>query len=983
MMQELLWLPLLISLSGAVAAFAHYWSGLEKHITPVTLAWGLALWPLSIFVLLVGWVGRVGSEPLTWSAAWLPTFDLTLSLYADSLSVLFGLLVSGIGTLIVVYGGYYFQHEQGIGRFFGYILLFMTAMLGLVLAGDVLTLFIFWEGTSITSFLLVAYKYKYEDARKGAFRALFITGGGGIALLAGLLMVAYVAGGTDWQTVLSSGDLLRGNWLYPVMLGLVALGAFTKSAQFPAHIWLPGAMSAPTPASAYLHSATMVKAGIYLLARINPALGLTESWFWLLTIFGGVTMVFGAYMGIKQNDLKALLAYSTISQLGILTMLLGQDTDKAFKALVIGIVAHALFKSALFMTAGIIDHETGTRDIRKLGGMWRKMPFTFGVVAIAALSMAGLPPMFGFLAKETLLATAVHPSLPVALAWLLPTIVVAAGAMKMVQSGLVVVDGFLGKPKSEHAQKAHEAPWPMWLAPAVPALISLGFGVLPEPPAVATFFADAAGVAYGGEVEVSFALWTGLNIPLYLSMVTIGLGVGLLLIRHRLRAAQNRWHQADVLNEKVYGGTLRGIDKAAEWATWLQHGHLRVYLNIMLVTTAALVFGFGGWYWPTPTFEWPTLTVGTELEYLRLFALMLTAVAAIASVTLLRDFFAIMALGVAGFGVAVFMILEPAPDVTLVQIVVDILAVVILVLALTRIPRSQRRRAQSISLTQQTWRDVRDWLVAGSVGLVVTMVTWTALSTRPRESVVTPFFEQNAKPLANAADIVGAIVVDFRAFDTFIEIAVFGMAGLGILTLLRHATKKWPVEEIEEEVAFKTGALLTQGIGGEQTSPFLQVVAQIVLPVSLVIGVVHMMYGHDQPGDGFTAGVIISLGVGLWYVVFGYHGTRERLPWLRPQVLIGVGLLIPVLTGITAAVSVGSFFAPVDYGGMIGLRLPAGFYLSSAFLFEVAICLTVLGSVAMMLNTLGRPQTVFSKAQERAEAEPLEPAVDQQPAVGD
>jgi NADH:ubiquinone oxidoreductase subunit 5 (subunit L)/multisubunit Na+/H+ antiporter MnhA subunit len=347
-----------------------------------------------------------------------PAFGFRFSLTLDGLSALMALLVTGIGVLVVIYAGYYFggshlspqaslPEREGStdARFFFYLLLFMAAMLGLVLAGDIITLFVFWEGTSITSFLLIAYKTKDEEARKGAFKALFITGGGGIALLAGLLFVSGLAGGaTDLAVILKSGDVIRTSPWYPVALGLIAFGAFAKSAQAPLHFWLPTAMSAPTPASAYLHSATMVKAGVYLLARLYPALGGTELWFWLLVSAGVLTMITGAIIGLRQIDLKAVLAYSTISQLGVLIMLIGLSTSEAFIALVIGILAHALYKGALFLVVGIVDHETGTRDLRKLGGIWRAMPATFIIGGMAALSMAGLPPLLGFLSKETLLA---------------------------------------------------------------------------------------------------------------------------------------------------------------------------------------------------------------------------------------------------------------------------------------------------------------------------------------------------------------------------------------------------------------------------------------------------------------------------------------------------------------------------------------------------------------------------------------------------
>jgi len=445
--------PILIVFGAAVVAAIFGGASLNRRLargrpTVGQLSWLLALAPAAAFVVLLVLTAQVNEgQVLTWSIDWLPAVGLSLSLYLDGLSAFFALLVTFIGILVVIYSGQYFQGDPGAWRFLTYLLLFMGAMLGLVLAGDVITLFIFWEGTSITSFLLVAYKTKDEKARRGAFKALFITGGGGIALLAGLLFVGNVAGGMSYGEILSSGDALRESPYYLVMLGLVAFGAFTKSAQFPAHIWLPNAMSAPTPASAYLHSATMVKAGIYLLARLNPALGLTEAWFWLLSVVGLTTMLVGAYLGLKQNDLKALLAYSTIAQLGILVVLIAEDIGEAYKALVIGILAHALYKSALFLAVGIVDHETGSRDLRRLGGLRKRMPFTFIITAVAALSMAGLPPLFGFLAKETLLATAVYTSLPQAINWIFPAAAVIAGSLVLAQSGLLVWDTFMGQPR--------------------------------------------------------------------------------------------------------------------------------------------------------------------------------------------------------------------------------------------------------------------------------------------------------------------------------------------------------------------------------------------------------------------------------------------------------------------------------------------------------------------------------------------------------
>jgi multicomponent K+:H+ antiporter subunit A len=846
----------------------------------------------------------------------------------------------------------------------------MLAMLGLVLAGDLITLFLFWEGTSISSFLLIAYKFKDEAARKGAFKSLFITGGGGIALLAGFVFIMSLSGGADFKTVLASGDLLRSSPLYPVFFALIALGAFTKSAQFPAHIWLPEAMSAPTPASAFLHSATMVKAGVYLLARLNPAVGYTDLWFWTLSIIGLTTMLVGAYLGFKQNDLKPLLAYSTISQLGVLVALIGQDTEIAFKALVISILAHALYKSALFMTAGIIDHETGTRDIRVLGGMRRQMPIMFGITGIAALSMAGLPPLFGFLAKETLLASATHPSLPAIVDSLFPMTTVLAGALILAQAGLLVWGVFLGEPgNSKHPPKGHDPKLAFWLAPAIPAVLSLLIGLSPvEPAFLADFLAEAAKAAYGDKVKVSLALWTGINVPLILSIVAVTLGSLIFWQRERIRPVMMGF-LPNVSANALFNGTVAGLDWLSKAATSLQLGRLRFYLSIMILSTVALVALFGGVPIPS-TIQLSDLNL-TGLNGLRLFSLVMLAIAGLVSVFLRRDLHAVIALGISGLGVAVWMALEPSPDVALVQVVVDILATVILILSLNIIPRKQREKAQEFTYRQSRPGLMRDALVATLAGLVMMGMVYTSLSTRPRESVVSPFYAENAKTLTGAKDIVGAIVVDFRATDTLVEIMVFALAGLGIYTLLHYATRKGG--EHSHEPPVKTLPAHTPlGIHNLPTSPFLHMLAYVMLPLAFLLGVTHILYGHDQPGDGFTAGVIISLAIAEWYMLFGYNETRRRLPWLKPRRFMIAGLALALVTALLGSLFGAGFFAPVDYGVMLNIPLPPGLNLSNSLFFEIAIALSVMGAATLMIDNLGHPREEDTEAETDLEAIELE-----------
>ena len=935
--------PLIVHLKGGNVSF------LARRIASI-----LALVTGGLFFYFLRFVPLINQgQTLGVAFDWIPDFGLRLSLALDGLSLLFALLITGIGTLVLVYASGYLAHDPDAGRFLFYLLWFMLAMLGVVLAADIVSLFIFWELTSITSFLLIAHKTKSEAARQGAFKALIITGSGGIALLMGLMILAVSANGTGFTQILNAGEQIRASDHYLWILGLLGLAAFTKSAQTPFHVWLPDAMSAPTPASAFLHSATMVKAGVYLLARFHPALGGTEAWFWVLTSTGMLTLLVGAYNALRQHDLKGILAYSTISQLGVLVMLLGQDSEIAFKALVVGILAHALYKSALFMVAGSIDHEAGTRDVRKLGGLRVQMPRSFWVATIAALSMAGLPPMFGFLAKETLLATVIHPDVPQIMGRIMTLSVVAGGAMLLATAGMLIKETFLGKEKQNHAA-IHEVPWMMWLAPAIPAVISFMLSVIPEPRPVAELLAQAAQAGYGDKVKVSFALWTGINVPLVLSIVAVSLGSALLVWRKYFSAFQRR-----ILPELnlhlYYNRFIGGIDRMAYRATRLQTGTLRYYLASMLAAVGLLLLLFG----EIPVFHItlgvPGFDFSLELLLLRIFTMGLAITAAIATVLLRRDLFAVLAMGVSSLSIALIFILEPAPDVALVQIVVDILATVILVLALIRLPRPQRQEASEFTYRQGRIGLTRDLILAAGGGIFMTLLTLGALTSRPRQSLVAPFYAENAKAMTGATDIVGAIVVDFRAFDTLIEICVFSVAGYGIYSLLRYTLRK--SGDRDELVISAVGKPLhSSGMGGAHLSPLIRSLAILALPVAILLAFTQIIYGHDQPGDGFTAGVIVGLSVGLWYIVYGYHETRARLFWVKPARLIAIGLTMAVLTALLPLLLGGSVFSHVDFGQLWSLPLPKGASLSTSMFFELAICIAVTGGILSILGALGHPK---------------------------
>jgi len=589
------------------------------------------------------------------------------------------------------------------------------------------------------------------------------------------------------------------------------------------------------------------------------------------------------------------------------------------------------------------------------------MPYSMGIAILAGLSMAGLPPMFGFLAKETLLATSIHPSLPDFIAVLFPAAAVASGAFILAQAALFVWGTFMGRQR-DPLIKPREAHWGMLIPALIPAFLSIMLGLLPEPQEFASFLSNAASIAYGGKVKVSLALWAGLTIPVILSIVAVTCGLLIFIFRNAVRRVQ--WKIAPNLSINIfYEFTLDAVNRLGVWVTRLQGGKLRTYLTVMLVSLIALVIIFTRV--PKmdliPLVQQPTFNLGFAISVLRIFALIVIIGAALASVFIRRDFSAILSLGAMGLSVAVFIVLEPAPDLALVQMVVDLLAVVILVLALTRLPRAQRMRAIKLTYKQNKFSLIRDLIVSAALGIIVAWIVLLDLLTRPRESLVTPFYEANAKVLTGAKDIVGAIVVDFRAFDTLLEIAVFSIAGLGIYTLLLYASRMAGDQVVDEPLS-KTKNKKTAGIGGSKTSPFVHALAYATLPFALILAVVHMMYGHDQPGDGFTAGVIVGLVVAFWYVVFGYSEVKARLWWIKPIPLISSGILLAVFTGIIGIYYKGSFLANVNFGAMYAIPLPKGFNLSTSFLFELAIFLSVLGSISYILRALGHPRIGDSKS---------------------
>lgn len=755
-------------LSGFALSLAAPWLA---RVCRGALGWVVALLPLGLTALFAGHLDSIaaGRPPVT-SLPWAPSLGVELAFRMDGLSALFALLVSGVGALVMVFSGGYLAGHPRRGRFFAFLLAFMASMLGVALADDLVTLFVFWELTSLGSFFLIGFHHEEAESRAAAWQALLVTAGGGLCLLAGFLLLGIAGDSLRISVLLGRGDAVRAHPLHLPALALILIGAATKSAQLPFHFWLPAAMAAPAPVSAYLHSATMVKAGVYLLARLHPVLGGTAAWEYGVTSVGAATMLAGAYLAWQQTDLKRILAYSTVSTLGMLVMLVGWGTEGAIGAAITYFVVHSAYKGALFLVAGSVDHSAGTRDVDRLGGLGRSMPLTAAAAGLAALSMIGLPPLLGFTGKELVYGATLGAPVLLGAA-------VAANIVNVVVAFLAAFKPFFGPP--EAPKEPHEAPPSMWLGPAVLAAAGLALG-LGSRATSERLVSPAAAAALGRPVHVDLSLSHGLslrhgdelNVALILGAVTLLAGAAAYAGRRALRRAVRplevvlRFGPA-----RGYEVGLRGLLSVAAWQTrLLQGGRLRHHLSILLVTT--ILFVGAALMGPISSLDWgggPAM----EVHEWAVAALVLggTVVVARSRSRLL----AVVALGVVGYGVALLFVLFGAPDLAMTQLAIETLSVVLLVLVLYRLPRFK-------SLSSGPAR-IRDVLLAsaggGVMALLVLMVTVS-----PAPSRLTPYFAENSVPLGHGRNVVNVILVDFRALDTLGEITVLAAAALGGHALL-------------------------------------------------------------------------------------------------------------------------------------------------------------------------------------------------------
>ena len=869
-----------------------------------------------------------GGRVPRWSVDWVPALGVDFGFRLDGLAWLFALLICAIGALVVVYAAYYLDPADPAARFFGTLLLFMGAMLGLVLADNLLLLVVFWEATSLSSFLLIGFWNQREDAREGARMALTITGAGGLALLGGVLLIGHMVGSFSLDTVLESGAVLRAHPLYVPALVLVLLGAFTKSAQFPFHFWLPHAMAAPTPVSAYLHSATMVKAGVFLLARLYPALGHSDEWFWIVSLTGLTTLIGGAYLAIFQHDLKGLLAYSTISHLGLITLLFGLDQPLAIVAGVFHILNHATFKASLFMAAGIIDHETGSRDMRQLNGLWKYMPWTGALAMVASAAMAGVPLLNGFLSKEMFFGVTVSTEGPRLFAIALPVGAALAGILSVAYSTRFIHDVFFNGEPVGLTRMPHEPPRFMRVPVEVLVVICLAVGIAPTL-TVGPLLAVGAAAALGAPLpDYSLALWHGVNLPLLMSAVALGGGLALYFALQKIV----NLHRVTLLprggREAFLFTVGRSID-AARWLTLaLQNGSLQRYLLLLLLAALAagvLPFLRGGEAGPIG----PMTPVGPIV----IAIVAMGALFAIAAAVAYRQrLVALLLMGAVGLVVAWIFVYLSAPDLALTQLLIELVTVILMMLALRWLPQASPAESSGA-------RRLAHLAVAVAAGAGVALIA-LSLMTRPFDSIA-PYFLANAVLLGGGANAVNVIIVDFRGFDTLGEIAVLGVAALIISALLVPGVRA---------IASHPAPMPTPD---GQVSPMLSLVARALMPFVALVAVFLFLRGHNEPGGGFGAGLVVSVGLILQYIANGQRWADERLPRdFSPW--IGVGLLLAGATGFASSFF-GSPFLTSSYDyPQVPLIGPVP--LSSAIAFDLGVFLTVVGATMMMLGSLGRLQ---------------------------
>lgn len=889
--------------------------------------------------------------------SWLPALGLNLVIRMDGFAWLFSMLVFGIGALVVLYARYYMSPTDPVPRFFSFFLAFMGAMAGVVLSGNIIQLVFFWELTSLFSFLLIGYWYHRKDARRGARMALTVTGTGGLAMLVGMLVLGHIVGSYDLDNVLAAGQQIRDSHLYLLALVLILLGALTKSAQFPFQFWLPNAMAAPTPVSAYLHSATMVKAGVFLLARLWPVLADTDAWFWMVGGAGAMTLLIGGYCAMFQHDLKGLLAYSTISHLGLITLLLGLNSKLAAVAAVFHIMNHATFKASLFMAAGIVDHESGTRDIRRLSGLRFMMPITATLACVASAAMAGVPLLNGFISKEMFFAETVYLDAAPWVKTVLPVVATVAGMFSVAYSLRFTFDVFFGPQANDLPHEPHEPPHWMRVPVELLVLACLIVGIFPAW-AVGGFLAVAATPVVGGDLpQYSLAIWHGWNMPLIMSLVALAGGI-VLYTMLRWQRMVGHFDTTPVLG-RVSGRRI--FENLLARITWLGRAGRRSlstrrlqWQMLWLVCVALVAAALPMWLWGMKLGNRGTLPVSSA--FVLLWAIGCLCALGTAWKAKYHRMTALIMLGGTGLCTVLTFLWFSAPDLALTQLVVEVATTVLILLGLRWLPkRDKNMRTADSADARAKARRLRDLVLSLIAGGGMAWLAFAMMS-RPFYESTSTFFLENALGGGGGTNVVNVMLVDFRGFDTFGEIVVLGIVAIVIYALLRRFRPAREAMDIPEQQRYVPGDLQTDLLNPRNASDtavgYLMVPAVLVrllLPFATLVAAYIFVRGHNQPGGGFVAGLVFSVALLMQYIISGTHWVEAHLP-LYPRRWIAAGLLFALGTGL-GSVAVGYPFL-TSHSFDFSLPLVGHVHLASATFFDIGVFALVVGSTMLILTAI-------------------------------
>lgn len=933
--------------------FAIFVPFIHKWCTPrIHTGWFVLVVPAGIFLYFVSYIPAIAKgKTILHELQWMPSLGINFTAYLDGLALIFALLITGIGMLVILYSIYYLSKEkEALHNFYLYLLLFMGAMLGLVFSDNIFVLYVFWELTSISSFLLIAYWYQRKNSRYGAQKAMLITIAGGLAMLAGLILLSIMADTYSIREMMSMTQELASHKLFLPAMILLLLGAFTKSAQFPFSIWLPDAMEAPTPISAYLHSATMVKAGIYLVARFTPIFGGSTEWFWLVSGAGIVTLLYGSINAVQQKDLKALLAYSTISQLGFIMTLLGIGSAALYKngsgdetsayafavaAAIFHLINHSTFKGSLFMVVGIIDHEAGTRDLRRLGGLAGLMPVSFTLAIIGSFAMAGLPPFNGFLSKEmfftSVLALVRQPIFEMkTLAVMFPVVAWVASVFTFIYCMILVFKTFTGKHHPEKLGKqVHEAPLGMLLSPTVLAILIIGIFFFPN--VVADYFLKPAltAVLPGQPVpNLTISPWHGWNTEVLLTIGVIACGT--LLYRSLKKwSPVYRLYPKGLTLHHFYQLSLKGMESiSANITKRYMTGFVRDYLVYIFST---IIFVIGGSLWLLDgTSVHSSKNASINAYELGIIVGMMVAV----FIVLLAKsrLTAIIALGALGLLVSLLFVVFRAPDLALTQLVVETVTTVLFLLCFYHLPELSKEKGRvRFKLT--------NLLISLGVGTVVTVLALSANAHRFSKTI-SSFFE-DSYTLAGAKNMVNAILVDFRGLDTMLEILVLSIASLGVFTLVHFGDRN--------KAAAKSAV-----DKGKPNDVILRTVTKAAIIIIFTFSIYLFFGGHHNPGGGFVGGLSIAAGFILLYLAFDKETIRENIPIDFKKLAAG-GVLLAVMTGVGSFLFQAPFLSQTF--GHVELPVFGDTELATAMIFDLGVAFAVIGTAMTIILTISEDES--------------------------